>query len=111
VRHSYLSHLECPRDGRIFDADVPQKVCQCGSPLLARYDLRALAAEVSRNEISSGLPSLWRYHPRLPVSAPEAVVALGEGMTPIVGLPEYPDTVTADPPLLTVHGNVERAGH
>jgi threonine synthase len=89
VRFSYLSHLECPRDGRSFDAAVPQKLCECGSPLLARYDLDALAREVTREEISAGPPSLWRYHPLLPVSAPEAVVTLGEGMTPIVGLPKY----------------------
>ena len=47
MRFSYLSHLECPRDGRSYDAGVPQKVCECGSPLLARYDLGALAKEVS----------------------------------------------------------------
>jgi threonine synthase len=89
MRFSYLSHLECPRDGRSFDAGVPQKVCECGSPLLARYDLEALAQEVTRDEIGAGTPSLWRYHPLLPVSAPEAVVSLGEGLTPLVGLPKY----------------------
>jgi threonine synthase len=89
MRYSYLSHLECPRDGRCFDAGVPQKICGCGSPLLARYDLGALAKEVGRDQISAGPPSLWRYHPLLPVSAPEAVVTLGEGLTPIVGLPRY----------------------
>jgi threonine synthase len=89
MRFSYLSHLECPREGRTYDAGVPQKVCECGSPLLARYDLRALAAEVSREEIGTGLPSLWRYHPLLPVTTLEAVVTLGEGMTPIVGLSKY----------------------
>jgi threonine synthase len=89
VRFSYLSHLECPRDGRSFDSAVPQKLCECGSPLLARYDLDALAREVTREEISAGPPSLWRYHPLLPVSAPDSVVSLGEGMTPIVGLPKY----------------------
>ena len=89
MRFSYLSHLECPRDGRSYDAGVPQKVCGCGSPLLARYDLKALAEGVTRDQISAGPPSLWRYHPLLPVSAPEAVVTLGEGLTPIVGLPKY----------------------
>jgi threonine synthase len=89
MRFSYLSHLECPRDGLTFDAGVPQKVCECGSPLLARYDLGALAREVSRDEISAGMPSLWRYHCLLPVKAPEAIVTLGEGLTPIIGLPKY----------------------
>ena len=89
MRFSYLSHLECPRDGQRLDAGIPQKLCVCGSPLLARYDLEAMAAEVTRDEISEGALSLWRYHPLLPVSAPEAVVTLGEGLTPIVGLPKY----------------------
>jgi threonine synthase len=93
VRFSYLTHLECPRDRTTYDADMPQKVCECGSPLLARYDLRALVAEVSRDDISSGPASLWRYHPLLPVTTPEAVVTLGEGMTPIVGLPTYGATI------------------
>jgi len=93
MRFSYLSHLECPRDGRSHDAGVPQKVCGCGSPLLARYDLKALAEGVTRDQISAGPPSLWRYHPLLPVSAPEAVVTLGEGLTPIVGLPKYGATI------------------
>jgi len=93
MRFSYLSHLECPRDGRSYDAGVPQKVCGCGSPLLARYDLKALAEGVTRDQISAGPPSLWRYHPLLPVSAPEAVVTLGEGLTPIVGLPKYGATI------------------
>jgi threonine synthase len=35
------------------------------------------------------MPSLSRYPPLLPVTAPEAVVTLGEGMTPVVGLPTY----------------------
>jgi threonine synthase len=93
MRFSYLSHLECPRDGRSYDAGVQQKVCECGSPLLARYDLQALAKEVTRDEIGAGTPSLWRYHPLLPVSAPEAVVTLGEGLTPIVGLPRYGEKI------------------
>jgi len=106
MRFSYLSDLECPRDGRRYDAGVPQKLCECGSPLLARYDLETLGAEVTRDEISAGSPSLWRYHPLLPVSAPEAVVTLGEGMTPIFGLPQYgakigvPGLVAKDEALL-----------
>lgn len=89
MRFSYLKDLECPKDGRRYDANVPQKLCECGSPLLARYDLEAVAKEVTREEISAGVPSLWRYHPLLPVSSSEAVVTMGEGMTPIFGLPQY----------------------
>lgn len=89
MRYSYLKHLECPRDGQTFDASLVQTVCNCGSPLLAKYDLEAAAKEISRDDVGAAPPSLWRYHQLLPVMAPEAVVTLGEGMTPIFGLPRY----------------------
>lgn len=87
--YSYLSHLECPKDGRQFDASVPQRLCACGSPLLARYDLEQAARELSRDALDSEPASLWRYHALLPVSSPDGVVTLGEGMTPIIDLPAY----------------------
>src|SRR5262249_46691878 len=84
---SYLTHLECSRCGRRYDSGVPQGLCECGSPLLARYDLPAVAAGLDRAELSTRVPSLWRYHELLPVQAPGMVVTLGEGMTPLVPLP------------------------
>ena len=89
MRFSYLTDLECPKDGRRYDASVPQKLCACGSPLLARYDLAALRNEVARDDIGTGSPTLWRYHALLPVASSDAVVSLGEGMTPIFGLPRH----------------------
>jgi len=84
---SYLTHLECGRCGDRYDAGVLQGLCACGSPLLARYDLPAAAAALDRAELASRVPSLWRYHELLPVQSPEAIVTLGEGMTPLVPLP------------------------
>ena len=89
MRFSYLTDLECPKDGRRYDASVPQKLCECGSPLLARYDLAAVGKEVARDAIGAGPSTLWRYHVLLPVGSGDAVVSLGEGMTPIFGLPRY----------------------
>jgi len=85
-RWSALSHLECPRCGSTHDATVRQGVCPaCGSPLLACYDLAAVTTP--RNEIAGRPPDLWRYHELLPVSGPEHVVTLGEGMTPLLPAP------------------------
>jgi threonine synthase len=84
---SYLTHLECGRCGRHYDSSVPQGLCECGSPLLARYDLAAVGAGLDRAELADRPPSLWRYHELLPVQAPAMVVTLGEGMTPLVPLP------------------------
>lgn len=86
-RFSYLTHLECGRCQRHYDPHVPQGVCECGSPLLARYDLGAAAAALDPAEFTGRAPSLWRYHELLPVQRPEMVVTLGEGMTPVLQLP------------------------
>lgn len=61
-----------------------QGTCSCGAPLLARYDLERAAEIAGRDEIAARAPDLWRYHELLPVSGPDAVVTLGEGMTPLL---------------------------
>ena len=86
VRYSALSHLGCPRCGARRDADRVQGTCSCGSPLLARYDLRRI--QVSPRDIAGRPPDLWRYHELLPVREAGHVVSLGEGMTPLLALPE-----------------------
>ncbi|HEY8283815.1 MAG TPA: threonine synthase [Chloroflexota bacterium] len=86
-RHSYLSHLECGKCARLYDADAPRQVCECGSPLLARYDLASLRHALTPSDLAHREPTLWRYHELLPVRDPGAIVTLGEGMTPLVRLP------------------------
>jgi threonine synthase len=88
MRFSYLDHLECGRCGTRHEASTVQNTCrECGSPLLARYDLTRLAAEVDRDAIATRRPDMWRYHELLPVGSADAVVSLGEGMTPLLALP------------------------
>src|SRR5262249_48188633 len=82
-----LSHLACARSGATHDAARVQGLCSCGSPLLARYDLGRVAAQVDRADIARRPADLWRYHELLPVSAAARVVSLGEGMTPALGVP------------------------
>jgi len=55
---SFLTHLECPACGATYDADVPQNLCTCGSPLLARYDLAVLAATTSLDAMTARAPTL-----------------------------------------------------
>ncbi|HEY2793286.1 MAG TPA: threonine synthase, partial [Micromonosporaceae bacterium] len=86
---SYLIYLECPRCGRHHDAMVPANLCDCGSPLLARYDLAAAAAAVTPADIAGRGADLWRYHEVLPVSDPANVVTLGEGFTPMLPAARY----------------------
>jgi threonine synthase len=84
---SALSHLECARCGTRYDADEPQNLCACGTPLLARYDLARV--KVSTSDIAGRPADLWRYRELLPVRDRGNVVTLGEGMTPILPLADY----------------------
>jgi threonine synthase len=85
--NSALSHLECGRCGTWHEADKPQNLCECGTPLLARYALDAVA--VSKEDIAARPADLWRYRELLPVRDARNVVTLGEGMTPILPLTNY----------------------
>ncbi len=85
MTYSALSHLQCPRCDRERDADVLTNLCECGSPLLARYDLASVTT--TSEGLADRAPDIWRYHELLPVRSPAAVVSLGEGMTPLLTLP------------------------
>jgi threonine synthase len=86
VPFSFLSHLECSRCHTHYDADVAVHLCSCGYPLLARYDLDAVHAHLSKEMLQFREPSLWRYHELLPVRNVDNSVTLGEGMTPLLPL-------------------------
>ncbi len=83
AKYSYISHLECPKCSAEYDEQQVQQLCNCGSPLLVRYDLEKVKANLSQKDLSSRTNSLWRYHELLPVHQERDVVTLGEGMTPL----------------------------
>lgn len=85
MTYSALNVLRCPACGAEYDPDLVTNLCECGSPLLAGYELDRIT--VTREEIANRPPNLWRYHELLPVRDPEHVISLGEGMTPLLGLP------------------------
>ncbi len=85
---SALTHLECPRCSLRHDAFVPQNVCtQCGSPLLARYDLDRVRRTTTRDDIARRAETMWRYQELLPLQDPSAAVSFGEFMTPLLPTP------------------------
>jgi threonine synthase len=59
-------------------------LCDCGGPLLARYDLEMARTGWSRDWIKNAPATMWRYAPVLPVRKPPSIVSLGEGMTPLI---------------------------
>jgi threonine synthase len=85
----FLTHLECPRCGQEHSPSRPQNLCECGSPLLARYDLAAVGRAVDPERISGRPADLWRYRELLPVADPAHVTTLGEGWTPLLPAPRY----------------------
>jgi len=44
---------------------------------------------LTKDELATRPPDLWRYHELLPVRSPGNVVSLGEGMTPLLPMPRY----------------------
>jgi threonine synthase len=57
-------------------------LCNCGAPLLARYDLDRARAW-PRGSLAAREPNMWRYRELLPLFDGEAPVTLGEGFTPL----------------------------
>jgi threonine synthase len=90
---TYLTHLECSRCGAAYGADAPQNLCECGAPLLARYDLEAVGRAVSFADMTARAPTLWRYRELLPVGDDAHVTTFGEGMTPLLPLPRLGERI------------------
>jgi threonine synthase len=90
---SFVSSLECARCKKTYDSDKPWHLCECGSPLLVKYELEGIAASTSKQAIGRRPNSLWRYREFLPVKNDENIVTLGEGMTPIVPLSKIGEAI------------------
>ena len=86
---SYLRDLHCTACGATAGADTLQTVCPtCGKVLFARYDLTALKTAIRPSDLCDRPWNLWRYRELLPLRDPEHVVTLGEGMTPVLRIPD-----------------------
>ena len=80
-----VTHLECAACGHRHEAQRLLNLCmQCGKPLLVRYDLKAAAVSLTKDNLKSRGPDLWRYRELLPVDDDENIVSLGEGFTPLL---------------------------
>jgi threonine synthase len=82
---TFFSHLECsvPCGAPSKSPGEIHHLCECGAPLLARYDLEAAAAW-SRSSLETRKRSMWRYRELMPLVADETPVTLGEGWTPLL---------------------------
>lgn len=78
-----VSKLICSRCSKTFSAGQQLNLCDCGGPLLAAYDLKAIGRSWRKHDLRNAVNTMWRYAPVLPAEATEAVT-LSEGWTPLV---------------------------
>lgn len=83
-RTYFVSHLECSLTGEKYSAGAPRGLSRSHRPILVRYDLSALRAAVSREDLLSRTPDMWRYRELLPVKETQNIVSLGEMITPLI---------------------------
>ncbi len=78
-----IKGLKCRECGKAYPAE-PLHVCEfCFGPLEVDYDYAAIGKIISRERITQGPKSLWRYIDLLPVEK-EATVGLYAGFTPLI---------------------------
>ena len=82
----FMTHLECSLTGERYDSDRLQNLSRAGKPLLARYDLDAVAKCLTRDELSRRPAGMWRWRELLPLPEGAQAVSLGEPETPLVEL-------------------------
>src|SRR5579875_630235 len=80
---SHVTSLSCRECGRTYPLEALHACEHCFGPLEAAYDYEAIAADLSREEIAAGPPTIWRYRALLPVHD-DRPVELGGGWTPLV---------------------------
>src|SRR5579871_4611514 len=81
---STITHLECSQCGKRHEAGLIHNLCECGGPLLVRYDLAKAKRAFSRESLKNAPNTMWRYAPLLPVRHESSIISLGEGMTPLL---------------------------
>jgi threonine synthase len=85
---SFVSHVECTVCGARHDHQRVLTTCErCGQMLAARYDLRRVAASVTKEQLAVRPPGMYRFRELTPLDDGETPVTLGEGGTPLLPLP------------------------
>ena len=82
----FMTHLECSLTGEQYNSDRLQNLSRAGKPLLARYDLDAVATCLTREKLASRPAGMWKWRELLPIPGGSAPVSLGEPETPLIPL-------------------------
>lgn len=86
--NSFLTHFECSHCTKRFPTHANPAFCQsCKAPLLARYDLSRLGAQVSKDKIiAQNSSGILRWKELLPLENSNHIISLGEGNSPLLHL-------------------------
>jgi threonine synthase len=101
-----MTHLECSLTGERYDAERLQNLSKAGKPLLARYDLEAVARRLSREELASRPAGMWKWHELLPLPEEAEPVSLGEPETPLILLGRIGERHGARAPIVKDEGRL-----
>ena len=81
-----MTHLECSLTGERYDSGQIHNLSRAGKPLLARYDLDAVAARLSRELLAARPSGMWKWRELLPLPEGTDPISLGEPETPLIEL-------------------------
>lgn len=82
----FVSHLEAAIDGTRLPFGHVYNL-HAGRPIWVRYDLDRVRTAVTREQIATRPPTLWRYRELLPLPLEAEPITLGEGMSPLLECP------------------------
>ena len=82
----YVKHLECSKCKLTYESEQRNQLCQCGAPLLVRYDLERIKSCLSKDVLAARQSTIWRYRELLPIRREQNILSLGEPMTPVLPL-------------------------
>jgi len=86
--------FECSKCGEKLAPRPAPTICpKDGGPLYVCYDLATIRRSATRESVSAGPKSMWRYAAILPDAEP---VTLGEGFTPLLPSRKHPNLLIKD---------------
>jgi len=82
----FVTHLECSLTGERYPAGELHNLSRAGRPLLVRYDLERVRAALDEATLAGRSADMWKWRELLPMQDGEAIVSLGEPVTPLIPL-------------------------
>jgi threonine synthase len=81
---NHIIGLRCRACGAQRPAEARHYCDECFGPLEVEYDYEVAAKTFTRQAITNGPQSLWRYRGLLPVATDVEPISMGEGLTPLI---------------------------